>query len=124
MIPSKGHFSNLKPSPWTRQLGDYHVNMYRKPNIPPRLMVPADINNRMGIVVSKPNGISLQSDRKKQENHSSVNHTHFSSSASRGATTTTQPPMVWFPGSSDCNSQESDGIYFLFYLQCKVLILK
>ena len=81
---------------------------YVQSNIPSKIMVPSMIDNRLNIAVSNQARINLNTEGGKQANVSSFVPTYFTSS--KHSTTTVQPPMIWFPGSSDCSNQENkDG---------------
>ena len=83
------------------QNGGFHPQS----NIPSKIMVPAKLDSQLNFALSKPNRIHLKNNDKKQENFSLFDSTYPDSL--NNLTTTSQPPMIWFPESSDCNNQET-----------------
>ena len=78
---------------------------YSQSNLPSKIMVPAKLDNQLNFALSKPNRIHLNINDKKHENFSSFDPTYLDSP--KDSKTTSQPPTIWFPGSSDCKNQEN-----------------
>jgi hypothetical protein len=99
--------------------------LYAQSNIPSKIMVPTQLDNRLNFAVSNPTRINLNREDKKQAHVSSFDPTYFTTS--KVSTTTVQPPMIWFPGSSDCTKQENKdagkevSIIVLIYIPLKCL---
>ena len=87
-------------------------------------MVPVDVNDRLNYFGVKSDQYQPKSEFKRQNNRFPPDPINVTTFTSKDSMTTTQPPMIWFPGSSKCNNQEEDDSGnniiaqpFLFILQ-------
>ena len=114
---------NATPTSWMKSHNEQHSRIFKNQRIPSRLMVPAHVNNRMNSFTVKSDSYQPRLDFKRQDNRVSVDTISVAPLTSKDSTNTTQPPMIWFPGSSKCNSQEEDSSgnaqTLGFFLHCR-----
>ena len=100
---------NATPTSWMKPHNEQHIRIFKNQRMPSRLMVPAHVNNRINSFAVKSDSYQPRLDFKRQDNRVSVDTISVAPLTSKDSTNTTQPPMIWFPGGSKCNSQEEDS---------------
>ena len=83
-----------------------HTNLKR----PSSLIIPNDVNKRLVFDTSRKNMPPTKSKDKYKENLASWNLPSVPIVKPSSAITSTQPPMIWFPGNSGCENEESGNI--------------
>ena len=74
-------------------------------NIPSRIVVPNNVNKQLS---SYPSQQKLsQPNNEHLENVASIDAQNIGNDKMPNPITSTEPPMIWFPGKSDCEDQGS-----------------
>ena len=74
-------------------------------NIPSRIVIPNNVNQQLSSYPSQQR-ISQPND-KQHEDVASIDLHNIGNDEMNVPITSTEPPMIWFPGSSDCQDQDS-----------------
>ena len=82
-------------------------------NIPPRIVIPNNVNKQLSSYPSQQR--MSQSNNKHHENVASIDAQNIGNDKMPMPITSTEPPMIWFPGNSDCKDQDSGTEYRLNY---------
>ena len=98
------YYHRSKPTTWNK----LESNLNHNPMLPPRILLPAGINRRLNEIPLKTTQSGSSNNIRQDRNKVLLQENGVSSFALRNTTMTTQPPMVWFPGNSDCSNQSND----------------
>ena len=82
-------------------------------NIPPRIVIPNNVNKQLSSYPSQQR--MSQSNNKHHENVASIDAQNIGNDKMPMPITSTESPMIWFPGNSDCKDQDSGTEYRLNY---------
>ena len=83
------------------------LGVHPSQSIPSRIIIPSDVNEKLSTDPSRQNVPKPFSAGEYQQNIASFDAHNIRKFESEISTTSIQPPMVWFPGNSDCNKQDS-----------------
>ena len=83
------------------------LGVHSSQNIPSRIIISSDVNKKLSIDPSRQNVPKPFSVGKYQQHIASFDVQNDKKVESEIPTSSIQPPMVWFPGNSDCNNQDS-----------------
>ena len=83
------------------------LGVHPSQGIPSRVIIPSDVNKKLSIGPSRQNVPKPFPAGEYQQNIASFEVQNIRKVESEISTTSIQPPMVWFPGNSDCNNQDS-----------------
>ena len=83
------------------------LGVHPSQSIPSRIIIPSDVNKKLSTGPSRQNVPKHFSEGEYQQNIASLDVQNIRKVESEISTTSVQPPMVWFPGKSDCNNQDS-----------------
>ena len=105
---SKVTYQHPNPISWNKPSFGHDTQSYKYPIIPPKVLIPASLSNQLNGMSSHSEKSRYGTDSRKKKKKVPLAHNYFSSSTLNEPITTTQPPMIWFPGKSDCINPEKE----------------
>ena len=83
------------------------LGVHSSQSIPSRIIIPSDVNKKLSTGPSHQNVPTPFSEGEYQQNIASLDVQNIRKVEPEISTTSVQPPIVWFPGKSDCKNQDS-----------------
>ena len=90
--------------------------VHSRHSMPSRIIIPSVVNKKLSVDPSQPSIPKPIYEKKHLQNVNSVDFQNMNMFESAIPTTSTEPPMVWFPGNSDCSNQDSGALIYLIML--------
>ena len=107
--------ANILPERWVQPYKKENSMVHHSSKLPSGILVPTKTNDQLNHVLLNTNLPYHKSQRRKMEVPSKRYPLNSTISEVENSTTTQKPPMIWFPGGSNCNKEEAnDSIFHLF----------
>ena len=100
--------ANILPERWVQPYEKETSMVHHSSKLPSGLLVPIKTNDKLNHVLLNTNPPTHKSQRKQMKVPSKRIPLSSTISEVENSTTTSKPPMIWFPGGNNCNNEEAN----------------